>query len=364
MPTTYVSAVRPTVARRTGQIVTGFAALVVLLGLLVGAPLALAMFAGNPLPDHLPGVDEITATLTSRDDGQLFLRALAIVGWAGWASFALSVLVELPARIRRKPAPRLPGLSRQQRVASALVGSIALIAVATPAAAAATPATAVAIAAAPAIPDSMSVPPTGTAHRLSLASPAGTVHRTALTSPVPHSEPVYRVEKDDYLGYISDRYLGDFDRYRELAKLNKIRDPNRIRPGQLLRMPADAADRGVRVHATGLVAVPPPPGTRPAVPPVGARETPGPARNTPSAEVTPVRQEPGEATLAVGAARPGEVNQLNRPLAVSAVLTVASIVGAQIGAVLGLRRRPADRRSAATRAAATRAVVIGRHRRD
>ncbi|GAB2964592.1 hypothetical protein GCM10027280_61810 [Micromonospora polyrhachis] len=352
MPTAHVSAVRPTVARRFGQIVTGLAALVVLLGLLVGAPVALAALAGNPLPDHLPGLDEITATLTSRDDGQLFLRALAIVGWAGWASFALSVLVELPARIRRRPAPRLPGLSRQQRAAAALVGSIALIAVASPAAAAAAPATVVATAAVPAGPASRTVPA------------GGAVHRLAVTSQVPHSEPVYRVEEDDYLGHISGRYLGNFDRYRELAKLNKIRDPNRIRPGQLLRLPTDAADRGVRAHATGLVAVPPPPGTRPTGPKPGAPGAPvaGPGASptgSPSTGETPGRQRPEEATLAIGAARPGQVDQLNRPLAVSAVLTVASIVGAQIGAVLGLRRRPADRRPANTRAVST-----GRHRRD
>ncbi len=117
---------------------TGFGALIVLVGLLAGGPIALLAFAGNPLPDHVPTLAEIGTALTSRDDGQLFLRALALAGWFGWATFALSVLVEVGAQALRRPAPRLPGMSRQQRAAAALVGSVALILAASPAATAAT----------------------------------------------------------------------------------------------------------------------------------------------------------------------------------------------------------------------------------
>nr|WP_232533942.1 hypothetical protein [Plantactinospora sp. KBS50] len=49
------------------------------------------------------------------------------------------------------------------------------------------------------------------------------------------------------------------------------------------------------------------------------------------------------------------MSTLNRPLAVSAVLTVAALVGAQIGAMLGLRR-PAGHGAAS-------AAPPGRHRR-
>ncbi|GAB3948647.1 hypothetical protein GCM10027614_46160 [Micromonospora vulcania] len=75
--------------------------------------------------------------MTSRDDGQLFLRALALAGWFGWATFAFSVLVELGAQSLHRPAPKLPGMSRQQKAAAALVGSVALILAASPAAASA-----------------------------------------------------------------------------------------------------------------------------------------------------------------------------------------------------------------------------------
>jgi hypothetical protein len=122
--------------RRVGQIVTGLGALVVLVALVAGAPIALLAFAGNPLPDHLPTLGEIGSALTRRDDGQLFVRALAALGWVGWATFAVSVLVELPCRLTRRRAPRLPGLGRQQRMAAALIGSAALILISSPATAA------------------------------------------------------------------------------------------------------------------------------------------------------------------------------------------------------------------------------------
>ncbi|PWR11932.1 peptidoglycan-binding protein, partial [Micromonospora sicca] len=123
--------------RRIGQVLTGLGSLVVLCAVLAGAPIALLAFAGSPLPDHLPTLAAVGTALASRDDGQLFLRALAVVGWFGWATFAFSVLVELGAQTVHRPAPRLPGMRRQQRAAAALVGSVALILAGTPVAASA-----------------------------------------------------------------------------------------------------------------------------------------------------------------------------------------------------------------------------------
>ncbi|TDC76140.1 LysM domain-containing protein [Micromonospora sp. KC606] len=417
-----MTAPRGSAVRRTGQLLTGFGSLVVLIALLVGAPVALLAFAGNPLPDQLPTLAEVGATLTSRDDGRLFLRALAVVGWLGWASFAFSVLVELGAAAARRPAPRLPGLSRQQRAAAALVGSVALLLAAAPAATAAT---------AVAYPAAGSAYPAMAASG-SLAAPAGVAPQAAPHGAPPASHgvlpagaerqgvapddaglraarstasPVYRVAKGDYLGEVAERYLDDFDRFRELARLNRLPDPDRIHPGQLIRLPEQATDDGVREHATGrLVATPPrkpsprpsasapadaPQTATPQAPGAGPVETAtpqapdspgGPSREMaggpvgtaggqaaaegapagpagapqgPAGDQSPQAQQPAQApAMAAGAARTGAADKLNRPLAVSAVLAVASIVGAQIGAVLGLRRRPA-----------ARALDSGRHRR-
>lgn len=47
----------------------------------------------------------------------------------------------------------------------------------------------------------------------------------------------YVVKKGDTLSGISQRLLGSYKRYREIAALNGIRDPNRIQVGQTLRIP-------------------------------------------------------------------------------------------------------------------------------
>ncbi|MFC0029500.1 LysM peptidoglycan-binding domain-containing protein [Micromonospora chaiyaphumensis] len=344
--------------RRTGQVLTGLGALVVLCAVLAGGPIALLAFAGNPLPDHLPTLAEVGTALTSRDDGQLFLRALAVVGWFGWATFAFSVLVELLAAALRRPAPRLPGMRRQQRAAAALVGSVALILAASPAAAsAATLAAPHPVAAAPAVvaPQAVIAPQAG---------PALTAPPARATS-VTTDPAVYRVAKGDYLGEVAERYLDDFDRYREVARLNRLADPDRIRPGQLIKLPERAVDAGARRHATGRLVVTPAGQSRPApgspatagggassATPKG-RPSPGPSTR----DTTPTVEAPTGPAMSAGASRATPEDGINRPLAISAVLAVASIVGAQIGAVLGLRRRPAPRPG-------VRALVTGRHRRD
>ena len=114
--------------RRIGRFIAGLGALALLVVLLAGAPAALVAFGGNPLPDHVPTFAEVAAGLTSRDDGQLFLRVLALAGWFGWGTFAVSVAAEAVALLGRRSAPRLPGLARQQQVAAALLGALALLA--------------------------------------------------------------------------------------------------------------------------------------------------------------------------------------------------------------------------------------------
>ncbi|NYT93526.1 LysM domain-containing protein [Salinispora sp. H7-4] len=382
-----------TSARLLGRVLTGFGALALLGVLLVGAPVALLAFAGNPLPSQVPTLGEIGTVLTSRDDGQLFIRVLAVAGWVGWATFALSVLVELGALAVRRPAPRLPGMGRQQRAAAALVGSVALILAASPVAASA----AAVAAGPPASTAAVAGPPLFTAS--TVAPTAASTASTTAPADVPERAPVYRVARGDHLGSIAARYLDGFEDYRSLATLNRLADPDRIHPGQLLRLPAEAHDRGPGPHATGRLVARPTPPRSPAPAPASAEQStpPSPAESAgadlagadsavsgmavsdasstdtaasdqvasdqvasdPAAEV-PV--------VAVGAAGPGDPNRVNRPLAVSAVLAVSSIVGAQIGAALGLRRRPATARTGTDRRPLPGQrrweLPAGRHRRD
>lgn len=55
---------------------------------------------------------------------------------------------------------------------------------------------------------------------------------------VPPSGRVYVVKSGDTLSKIAQRELGKWSRWPEIARLNNLRDPNKIRPGQRLRLPA------------------------------------------------------------------------------------------------------------------------------
>ncbi|MGW4896670.1 hypothetical protein ACWEQL_31095, partial [Kitasatospora sp. NPDC004240] len=115
---------RPRRRGRMGALVTALGALLTLLALLVGVP-ALLLYGtqavagmGEVAPD---GLGEL---LTSPDDGRLFLWLLVAVGWLGWACFALSVLLEIPAQLRGRIARRIPAFGWSQRLAAGLVGSV------------------------------------------------------------------------------------------------------------------------------------------------------------------------------------------------------------------------------------------------
>lgn len=102
----------------------GLSAAITLLVLLVGIPAGLLRFAGNPVA-HGIHLDAIWAALSTPDNsGRVLLTVLAVVGWAAWATFAISVLVEIPAQARGVRAPRLHGLGMQQRGAHLLVAAL------------------------------------------------------------------------------------------------------------------------------------------------------------------------------------------------------------------------------------------------
>lgn len=69
-------------------------------------------------------------------------------------------------------------------------------------------------------------------------TPAATV---AAKPPAPGAPPkaarTYTVKRGDTLGSIAARLLGKSSRYKEIAALNGIRDPNRISVGQVLKLP-------------------------------------------------------------------------------------------------------------------------------
>lgn len=70
---------------------------------------------------------------------------------------------------------------------------------------------------------------------------------------------VYTIKHGDWLWYIADRYLGNPERYSDIAALNPgyftattgVHGPDHIQAGWHLILPADAHDRGPQTHAHG-----------------------------------------------------------------------------------------------------------------
>uniref|UniRef100_UPI0026296950 LysM peptidoglycan-binding domain-containing protein n=1 Tax=uncultured Pseudokineococcus sp. TaxID=1642928 RepID=UPI0026296950 len=237
---------------RATAVVKALAAAVLLIALLVGVPYVLLVAAGNPLPDPLPTLDDLT-----RPDptGRLFLSAVALLGWAGWASFAVAVVAEIPAQIRRMPAPRLPGLAPQQRAAGVLLAVIAA-GVVVPSASATT-------AAATTGPTSA---PTAAVQVLTEQSPAtaeqapataqdavagddGRVGMATAAQPTPET-PTVQVAPGDNLWDLAAEHLGTGERWREIATLNydvvqtdgtSLGTDHTLRPGWTLTLPAPPA---------------------------------------------------------------------------------------------------------------------------
>ncbi|MFD9418182.1 LysM peptidoglycan-binding domain-containing protein [Streptomyces goshikiensis] len=230
---------KPTIGKPLGGVRTAAAllrallSLAVLLVLLGGLPVLLWWAASIVGP---PGLAAVSSLFTTDDSGQVFLLALAIAGWAGWALFAVSVLLEIPAQLRGRSAPQIRGLVGQ-RAAAALVGA-ALLALPTGTALAAAPSPAQATthtttAAAAAVPG------TGATH---LSTATGT-EQAAATHTVRDAKPA------ESLWSIAEARLGDGGRWEDIASLNEgntmtdgrtFHADGPIQPGWILHLPADA----------------------------------------------------------------------------------------------------------------------------
>ncbi|MFF3214157.1 LysM peptidoglycan-binding domain-containing protein [Streptomyces sp. NPDC002886] len=223
-------------AHTAAALLRGLLSLTVLLALLGGLPLLLWWATTQVGP---PGLAALSSLLSTDDSGQVFLLALAVAGWAGWALFACAVLLEIPAQLRGRAAPQIRGLVGQ-RAAAALVGAVLLAlpagpALATPATAAPSVAQAVSVSAA-AMPGAAAESSTG----VGAAGDAG-------TGTVTHT--VRDVRPAESLWSIAEQTLGDGERWTEIAALNEdrtmadgsiFRADRPIQPGWTLALPADA----------------------------------------------------------------------------------------------------------------------------
>ncbi|KOV54639.1 hypothetical protein ADL00_29925 [Streptomyces sp. AS58] len=167
----------------------------------------------------------------------MFLGAVTLIGWYGWLSFVVSVVLETGAALRHVRAPKIRMLGGSQQLAGALVGGILVL---LPAGTAmATPATA-----APATVATASV--TADAH-----SATATAAKPASSSSAAWDGPVHHVQDGDTLWDIAEKRLGAGIEWHRIVDANEgvrqadgslvTADTTVLQPGWTLRLPADAS---------------------------------------------------------------------------------------------------------------------------
>ena len=346
-------------SRGLATVLRGGSALVTLIVVVVGLPVALYKLGGNPLPQHVPAWSHVTGLLLHRDNGTVFLGAVRDISWIAWAAFTVAVVTEAQAALRGRRAPRLR-LGGLQNSASWLVALIALAFGSQPAAvlASAAPASVIAV--------STMRPGPPAAYRAHPAGPAA--DRPAQASTADPAAPqvmsmgfsqMVTVRSGDCLWSIAQRYLGNGDLYPEIVKLNlghdmgggqTFTDPSVIWPGWVLQLPASPAGLSSAEQATAAGTAagqhsghhsrdprfshPHPAATASVPDPAGAAGTPAADPPAPAAPPAPAHAAP-PAHREASAERPAELAEVS-PFA---VFGAGVLVGGASVALARMRRR-------------------------
>ncbi len=235
--------------RAASKSLRGAFSLLALAALLVGVPAALVAFVGRPWPAVLPPARTIWQSLKAGDiSDATVIKALAVVIWLAWIRLALSIVVEVVARLAGNATPRVRGLGSFQHWAAALVAGVVLlvgVGSKTPASASAAPRPiAVAL-----LDTSWTPAESPVLAQSDVPAPAA--------ADVAHRDHV--VQRNESFWSIAETTLGDGVRWREIVDLNRgvevapgvIFDgtANRLLPGWVLRVP----DPGGTVAARTVV---------------------------------------------------------------------------------------------------------------
>lgn len=215
-----------------GQRLTGLAASVAVLGIVLGLPALFLAIGASPIPDQVPTLDGIKNALLAPDDGTLVLGLFKVIGWVAWAFMALSLVVEAIARLRKVQAPQLPGLGRPQAAARGLIGLAALLFIAAPIAAQS--ATITSAAAAPVTVGHVNA---GAADQ----APARQDVKVETKQERQRKTVDHAVKPGESLWSIAEDHFGDGARYKELVELNRDllgAQPSFLEPGWVLKLPA------------------------------------------------------------------------------------------------------------------------------
>lgn len=239
--------------RRVREVVRALASGLALVAMLSLPPLALMRFIGWPLPSHVSfgAIRDALDGATISDE--VLVNALACACWIAWLLVLVSASAEIAAWFQGRVAARIPAAGFVQPLVRQLVISATVLF------------GSMRMSAAPGSPPPRPV-----------AAPVMAVFETTARTPEAPSAaqqlPTYVVVPRDSLWRIAERHLGDGLRWHEIWDLNRgqleadgrtMRDPNLIRPGWVLTLPADATglDAGTPSPAPVLTtpSVPEPP---------------------------------------------------------------------------------------------------------
>ena len=229
-------------SRRWADVLKGFEALLAVILLAGGVPVALATWVGSPLPGEVPSFSAVADALRDTYIPDEFLvKAMALVCWLVWVQLVVSLVFETVAYVRGRRAGAVPLSGGVQRAAARMVATIALLGVllsskgvADTGGATSGPALGI-------------VPPAEAAlvvdHARLDAQADAPLDATAVTTVE------CTVQWRDTLWDLAERHLGDPLRWPEIFELNEGRlqpdggcltDTGQLAPGWRLLLPADA----------------------------------------------------------------------------------------------------------------------------
>lgn len=275
----------------------GVAAVLGLAAIAIGLPWLLIAISGVGIPRIGWSVQGIWQALLRPDDGTLLLSLLKLVGWIAWTVMTGSIALEVIARLRRMPTPRLPGLRLPQSFARRLVGAAAALFVAGASISITTPSMA----------DPVPTPPAA-----AQGAQASIHHDITRQVQDRHSEKrktsksssTYTVRKGDTLSEIALEHTGQASNYPRIFKASKsitqrgghhLSDPDVIDVGWKLTIPGDihqhgngkSANKGGNKGSTSKAEKPSSAPSQQATTPASPQASPASATPTPAASAAP-----------------------------------------------------------------------------
>lgn len=229
------------------RVIKGLGAFVALASLLAGLPALLWLLIGWPLPGEVPSADAVRLSLTQNGvSDNTLLDGITVVCWLLWLTFLVSFVMEAIALVQGRVVRRLAVVAPMQLLAAALISSIVVSE-----SSSSRPTTAI-----PLMEYTVAV------QSSELVTPPTAIPVIVDERSTPSAlEPLcYTVVSRDTLWGIAERHLHDPKRWPELYELNKQRpqsdgrslvDADRIYPGWVLHLPADAV--GIETEAPVVV---------------------------------------------------------------------------------------------------------------